>query len=101
MRTDYRFNIAKFVFKQQNNLLPDIFKNHYVKIYETHGHKTRQNELLKIDNTPMNSQHREKLSTIIGAKIWNEIPEEIRKAKTLATFKLKCKAYYINRYNQA
>ena len=97
----YRFNLAKFVFKQQNNLLPDIFKNHYVKIYETHGHKTRQNELLKIDNTPMNSQHREKLSKIIGAKIWNEIPQEIRKAKTLATFKLKCKAYYINRYNQA
>ena len=49
----------------------------------------------------MNSQHREKMSTIIGAKIWNEIPEEIRKSKTLGTFKLKCKAYYINRYNQA
>ena len=96
----YRFNMAKFVFKQQNNLLPGIFKNHYTKIYDTHSHKTRQNELLKIDNSPNNSQHREKMSTIIGAKIWNEIPAEIRKAKTLATFKMQCKAYYINKYNQ-
>jgi hypothetical protein len=94
----YKLSMAKFVYKQQHNLLPSIFENHYTKIHETHNHGTRQKELLKVDNKPNKNHHSENMSTITGAKIWNELPEDIRKAKTLSIFKNLCKNHYINKY---
>ena len=90
--------MAKFVYKQQHNLLPGVFDNHYTKVQETHDHVTRQKDLLKIGNHSHKSRHRENMSAVSGAKIWNDLPEEVRQAKTLATFKNSCKAHFLDSY---
>ncbi len=94
----YKLSFCKFVYKQQNNLLPRIFEHHYTKVQETHTHRTRQKELLKVENRPNKTHHSENMSTVNGAKIWNELPEEIRKAKNLTVFKNTCKTYYLDKY---
>ena len=95
---EYKLSMAKFVYKQQHNLLPGVFDNHYTKVQETHDHVTRQKDLLKIGNHSHKSRHRENMSAVSGAKIWNDLPEEVRQAKTLATFKNSCKAHFLNSY---
>ena len=38
------------------------------------------------------------MSKITGAKVFNDLPEEIRNAHRLYKFKDMCKAYYISKY---
>ena len=94
----HKFTMAKFVYRQQNNKLPSIYDKHFTKVGETHGHTTRQQDLLKIENTVNKSTHSENTSTKIGAKIWNELPKEIREADKLYKFKNFCKVFYIDQY---
>ena len=62
----YKYSISKFVYKQQANLLPCIFDNQFTRVGVTHDHATRQQELLKIENTTHKTKHSEKLSTTRG-----------------------------------
>ena len=39
-----------------------------------------------------------KLLKVLGPKIWNNIPLEIRKSKNIFLFKLRLKMYFINEY---
>ena len=94
----YKFSLAKFVFKQLNNKLPFIFRNLYTKVNETHTHETRQSNLIKIENKPNKTPHSEKLLSVTGALAWNELPVEVRAAKTLKTFSMLAKQHYIGRY---
>jgi hypothetical protein len=43
IKDKYKLNVVKFIYKQQNNLLPESFNNYFTKIKENHGHKTRKN----------------------------------------------------------
>ena len=95
---EYKLSMAKFVYKQQHGLLPVVYDKHYTKVQETHGHTTRQKDLLKIGNHSHKSQHSEKMSAVTGAKIWNDLPEEVRQAKSLYIFKNACKAHFLNMY---
>ncbi len=95
---EYKLSMAKFVYKQQHGLLPVVYDKHYTKVQETHGHTTRQKDLLKIENHSHKTQHSDKMSAVTGAKIWNDLPEEVRQAKTLYIFKNACKAHFLNMY---
>ena len=70
----YKMSLAKFVLKHQNKILLSIFKNHYTRINETHEHKTRRRNELRIENTPNKSKHSELLSKVTAAKIYNALP---------------------------
>jgi Mg/Co/Ni transporter MgtE len=94
----YKYNMGKFVFRQQCHLLPEIFKNHFTKVNKTHDHLTRQNDLLQTNQTDLNG-HVQKMSTVEGAKIWNCIPKDIRNADTLNKFKNEYKYHLIEQYN--
>ena len=91
-------SLAKFVYKQQSNLLPSIFENHYTRVEQTHDHETRQMNLIKVENATNITKHSELMSKITGAKVFNALPEEIRDAHRLYKFKDMCKTYYISKY---
>ena len=90
--------MAKFVYRQQTDKLPSIYDNHYTKVGETHSYATRQHDLLKIDNPVNKTIHSENTSIIIGAKIWNKLPHDIREVDKLYKFKNICKVFYIDQY---
>lgn len=94
----HKYSMAKFVYRQQTDKLPSIYDNHYTKVGETHSYATRQHDLLKIDNPVNKTIHSENTSIIIGAKIWNELPHDIREVDKLYKFKNICKVFYIDQY---
>ena len=94
----YKYNMGKFVYKQQIGLLPDIFENHFTTVKATHDHMTRQNDHLQTNTTSLN-EHAQKKSNVKAAKIWNQIPKDIRNANTLSIFKEQYKQYLLEHYN--
>ena len=94
----YKYNMGKFVYKQQIGLLPDVFENHFTTVKATHDHMTRQNDHLQTNTTSLN-EHAQKKSNVKAAKIWNQIPKDIRNANTLSIFKEQYKQYLLEHYN--
>ena len=94
----HKYSMAKFVYRQQTDQLPSIYDNHFTKVGETHHHETRQQDLLKIENAGNQTIYSENRSSVTAARIWNELPNEIRQADKLYKFKEYCKVYYINQY---
>ncbi len=45
----YKINIAKFVIKQRNQLLPDLFNNLFIEYSHAHSHNTK-GQLAKTKN---------------------------------------------------
>jgi hypothetical protein len=85
-----------FVYKQQNNLLPNIFASYYKRNDELCLRTTRQSENI----------HLPKYRTSIGqnalkyrgAKLWNSLPENVKSSKSAAIFKKSCKIYLMNNH---
>ena len=92
----YKLNITKFTYKQQNKKLPELFENYYTNIKENHNHNTRTNEDIKIHNCKTEIGKRS--TAYQGAEIWNSIPINIRKSKTLKSFTKETQNYLINKY---
>ncbi len=46
----YKFGVLKFVYKQQNNLLPNVFRQFYIEKASIHSHNTRQSRDLHVIN---------------------------------------------------
>ncbi len=46
----YKLGVLKFVYKQHNNLLPNIFNQFYIENASIHSHNTRQSHRLHVIN---------------------------------------------------
>ena len=75
----FKLEIAKHVHKFQTDTLPEIFRDQYTllsqvpRTVQTRA-SSRCNVLVKRTNKCIGK----KTSTVLGATIWNEIPNEIR-----------------------
>ena len=93
----YKLNILKFVYKHQNNLLPEIFCNQFVHNNKIHYHDTRQSNNLHLHHhitTLGNKQIRYQ-----GPNLWNKIPSEIKNTSSLKVFTKKVKQILLSSYN--
>ena len=79
-RQIYKTYLSTFVYKQQNGLLPCTF--------DKRGRITRQSHHLYIPKYRTTQGQRTIKYT--GAKLWNELPENIRLCNSLCLFKNKC-----------
>ena len=87
--------LGKFCFKFKNNRLPESFNNFFIQIASIHSYNTRnfQNRLY------LKKQIRQTgLTTLshMGAKFWNEIPNEIKDKTSMHTFIKSLKQFLIN-----
>ena len=92
----YKLQITTFIHKLLNldtdcNLATKLIKNSQV-----HHHGTRQENKLNI--RPINKA-RSKFSLIHnGGKIWNTLPEKLRKFDSLSKFKIHTKSHFLDNY---
>ena len=86
-------NAALFVFKAINDLIPSpiTFIRNAPGLYNL-----RRSEELKIPFT--RSQQSKRFISIKGAKLWNELPLNIRSSLTIHNFKKKLKEHYLQLY---
>ncbi len=77
----YKLNIAKFVYKPKNGLLPDIFNNLFKENNKIHSHNTWQ--AINIHHKHTENKYGKLTTENQGTMIWNSIPIEIRNLKTI------------------
>ncbi len=91
----YKLGVSKFVYKQQNNLLPNIFSQFYIENASIHSHNNRQSHGLHV----INSTNKFGQDRIIyqGKFLWNSIPAQLRSFH-FKTFSKKVKQNFISKY---
>ncbi len=91
----YKLGVLKFVYKQQNNLLPNIFSQFYIENASIPSHNTGQSHGLHVIN-PTNKFGQCRI-TYQGTLLWNSIPAQLRSFH-FKTFNKKVKQNYISKY---
>ena len=88
------YDLGVFMYKTMNGLSPAISSFQNVK--DIHQYQTRSatNGNLYISN--VNTLASQRAIPVAVAKLWNEIPTEIRNAETLDTFSSKLKTFYLS-----
>ena len=92
----FKYSIGIFAYKFENNKLPAIFDNFFVKKTFIHAHHTRKADDYGLIHCRLNTRQFSAKSS--GAKIWNSIPSEIRNSKSLEIFKKKIKNHLLGSY---
>ena len=91
----YKANVMKFVYKCIQGVVPDVFLDHYTCI--THNHRTRQANKLNVPRTRIKIG--EKNSKVVGAKLYNNLPNDIKDSVTLKSFSKRVNNMLLNGYS--
>ena len=87
----YKFNVAQFVFKFENSLLPNCFFDYFQTNSQNHRFNTRSQSLYRL---PLFTTNRDQQSILFqGPKVWSTIPADIRNSRSIAIFKRKLKIF--------
>ena len=82
-----------FVYKQRLGLLPQIYRNYYQSVTESNTRSMTNNDLyVEFARTTSGS----KSIKIIGAKLQNTLPIDIKEANTVYQFKKEVKMFLSN-----
>ena len=90
-----KFDLGIFMYKSQNNLLPETAGKFHIPAEMVHGYGTRSAVPGNVFLPRYDLSFTQKSRAFSGAKIWNEIPVNIKKAPSVDSFKEKRKAYYL------
>ncbi len=80
----FKIDVLKFVYKQQNNLLPNIFNNFYTTNEDINSHNTRQRE--KIHLNKITKTFGQDTMKHVSTTYWNQIPTTFTQFKTVQKF---------------
>ena len=92
----HKVAILKFVFRQNKELTPSIFKDTFKTNLEVHTYNTRQKNNLHIIQP--NNNFSKYTVRFQGPKPWNSIPTNIRSSKSIKSFARNVKQHFINSY---
>ena len=85
--------ISKFMYRHNKQLLPATFDQYFAPVEHRHNTRLNANNALTIPSLRTNiGKQSLKFS---GAKVWNQIPRDIKEASTLDNFSLRMKAFII------
>ena len=65
--------IAKFMFRFNNQMLPDFFNNYIAKLDNVHNYNTRQKTRAEFCQYFVASELRRKILHHIGLKVWKNV----------------------------
>ncbi len=77
--------MVQLVYKQRNNLLPDVFDGYFKPTNEIHNLQTRNAHKLSLIRVKNN--YGKSTLKYQGAKMYNELPNDIMYCKSLNIFK--------------
>ena len=90
----YKLEVGKFMYKFDNDLLPDNFNEYFQYVRNVHTYSTRMSTnkcmYIKISNTKFSK----KMLKVKGTEIWNSIPLELKELNSVKLFSQKLKSFY-------
>ena len=81
------------MYKILNDQAPEEFKHIFQPVSSMHGCQTRSSKNINLHLLQLNLKTAQGAISYAGVKIWNDIPPEIRKAKSIVTFKKQFKEH--------
>ena len=81
----YKYNLATYMFRIQNNLLPALGHHQFVVNSAIHEYGTRKKDDLKLPYCRTNL--RQNTICFQGPKLWNNLPSDIKQTRSLNIFK--------------
>ena len=87
--------IGKFMFKYKNDMLPERFEGYFQLSGTTHDHNLRSVANKKFTQPKVNGLYGLKMIHNTGAKLWNDLPIEIKNQKTIKAFTNLFKFYVL------
>ena len=96
VRDKFKFEICRFVYTFLHRMLPDCFNSFFSltqKFIPVKPDNQTTCTFLYLKKALANSQIK-----LVGVKLWNEIPNEIKQLKNLAQFKKRLKQLLLNSY---
>ena len=92
----YNYQLGQFMYKLDNNSLPETFKSMFIKNKTIHSYSTRNSEAYHL---PLMRTRLAKLNiTFSGPKFWNNLDGTIKDSPSLNHFKNKLKNYLLCSY---
>ncbi|XP_046737531.1 uncharacterized protein LOC124406219 [Diprion similis] len=90
-RERMKYNICVLVYKMKNGLAPEYLRSEIRTVSERHGYNTRNKNDLEVRRTRTVTAGR----TLVyeGFQVYNELPREIKNARTIEIFKGLVKEY--------
>jgi hypothetical protein len=88
--------VASFMFKAVNNMLPASFAGYFVLNKDIHAHETRH--VNDIHSIQFRTNLRGSCIRVYGPKIWNAIPVFIQTVKSVSSFKNQFKNILMENY---
>ena len=92
----FKLKISTFIHKCLYNkeLLPLIFQNYICLNNSIHLHGTRSKDLVHISQ--VNKRQGSRALNILGARIWNDLPQTITSISNIISFGNRSKCYYLS-----
>ena len=88
------FIVSLFMYLQRANTLPKIFNNYFLQNDDLHHYNTRSAKDLQVE------YHRTNYGKFSlkakGIKIWNDLPDDVRKSNSYSIFNRKMKMILFN-----
>lgn len=78
-----------------NPTTPSYLKQRFEFLHSTHKRNLRSSQNLLLKIPPHKSKFYDSSFTVQAARLWNSLPEEVRKAKSLPIFKGLVKRHYL------
>lgn len=92
----YTLQVAQFMYKSINHLLPVIFDQYFTPNATVHLHYTRHSKDLHLFSVA--TKLRQSSIRFAGTKIWNSLTEELISAVTLTSFTKNLKRTLLDKY---
>ena len=90
-----KLDLGIFMYKSQNNLSPETAGKFHRPAEMVHSYETRSAVSGHVFLPRYELSFTQKSIAFSGAKIWNKIPVNIKKAPSIDSFAEKLKAYYL------
>lgn len=93
-----KFNALIYIYKMLNGLLPKYLCDNLIRTNTIHNRNTRQNNEYDLRLPNYSSTLAQKNIFYNGIKLYNDLPNEIKKSQSLNSFKEKCRKFIIENY---
>ncbi len=90
----YKLNMSLIMYKYNDRLLPKSLQTMFKQNQDFHSYNTRHRSNFSAPKHKSTTYHRSIMQ--MGPEIWNKIPDEIKKANSINTFRNKYKKYLLN-----
>ena len=90
----YKLEVGKFMYKFNNDLLPENFKDYFKYVSTIHTHNTRTASNMCLYPIRARTNFQKNTLKYKGVEVWNSIPISIKQLPSVKSFSDQLKLYF-------